>query len=95
MDIKVQRFYRFHPKTGQDANELDTGHLTPEQKQELAAMVAAGAKFYWEKSDDHGIGVLKGYTRVERQNVSFALKVAGVQFEFVDTAPAQPVGEDS
>lgn len=87
---QFQRFYRFHPKTGQDANEFEL-MLTVEQREELASMVRAGAKFYWQKTDEIGIGVVDGYTRVEKTNIEFVLKVTGANYQFFDTAQ----GEDS
>jgi hypothetical protein len=85
-----QKFYRFHPKTGADANDFDFADMPDKARIEIAAMVRAGARFYWEKStpDDHGPGVVKGYNRVEQGNVKFALDVAGIPYEFIDTAPS-------
>jgi hypothetical protein len=81
MDI----FWRFHPITGADANSIDTSQFTAQQKNELAEMVRAGARFYWEKrsptSDDP-----EEYGRVEYSNVKFVLDVMGMKYEFLDTA---------
>lgn len=91
----TQKFYRFHPVTGQDANEFDTASMQEKDRIELASMVRAGARFYWEGPRKTGEGYLKGYGKIERANVEFVLKVLGAKAEWIDTAPAQPVGEDS
>lgn len=77
----INRFFRFHPVTGQDANDIDTSGATQEHKTMLAEMVSAGAKFYWEESPvDAG-----GFGRVEHSNVKFVLDMTGAKYEFVDT----------
>jgi hypothetical protein len=82
----VQTFYRFHPATGQDANEFDTASMPEKDRIELAEMVRAGAKFYWEGPGKVGEGYLKGYGRIERANVEFVLRVTGVRGEWIETA---------
>ncbi len=69
-----QTFYRFHPVTGIDANDIDTKGMPDDVKQELAAMVTSGAKFYWDKD-----------SRVERANIEFVLKIVGAEYEFIET----------
>ena len=77
-------FYRFHPVTGADANIFDMVGWTAEQKQEMAAMVRCGARFYWKKEGQARRGDPGCYTRVEKRNASFALTVAGIPHRFVD-----------
>lgn len=85
----VQKFYRFHPITGQDANDLPLEMLTEEQRIEVAAMVRAGAKFYWDRIDagEPGPADVQGYTRIEKANVLFVLRVTGLKYEFIDSRP--------
>lgn len=91
MDItQVQRLYRFHPAIGMDANDIDIGNMTADQRAKLAEMIRNGAKFYWDKTDETGVGVVAGYVRVERSNIEFVLKALGAKYEFLETAPAQP-----
>lgn len=85
----VQKFFRFHPVTGQDANDLDISKLSEGQRSELAEMVRAGAKFYWEGPGKTGEGYVKGYGRVEYANVKFVLDVTATPYEFIDTATPQ------
>ena len=40
----VQKFWRFHPVTGEDANLFDTTQLSEDERAELAQMVRDGAK---------------------------------------------------
>lgn len=60
---------RYHPETGEDAEELPAG-LPVEAKEEIAAMRRNGAKFYFEEFDD-------GWYRVELSNVSFVAHALG------------------
>ena len=81
----VQKFWRFHPVTGEDANLFDTTQLSEDERAELAQMVRDGAKFYWE-GGHNGPGTVQGYSRVEYSNVKFVLDMTGVKYEFLDTA---------
>ena len=82
--MKALRFFRFHPVTGQDANELPIELLNVDQRQELAQMVSNGAKFYWEPAKDNGPDVLEGYSRVEHGDMRFVLDATGQPYEFVE-----------
>lgn len=85
--MSTERFFRFHPVTKEDANDLPTEKLNIEQKQELAQMIRHGARFYWEPTSDEGPAVVQGYSRIEYANVKFVLDVTGQSYEFVDTHP--------
>jgi hypothetical protein len=89
---ETPKFWRFHPVTGADANDFtdELKGATPKQKQDLAEMVRQGAKFYWGLDR-----TAEGYQRIERSNVEFVLKVIGEVGEWIESAPAQPAGEDS
>jgi hypothetical protein len=78
-----QVFWRYHPVTGEDANDLEVEHLTPEQRQELAEMIRSGARFYWELRNG-------AYGRVERNNIEFVLRVIAIPYEFIDARPEGP-----
>lgn len=82
----VQKFWRFHPVTGEDANVFDTTQLSEDQRAELAQMIRDGAKFYWNTADDNGPDVVQDYGRVEYANIKFVLDATGVRYEFLDTA---------
>ena len=83
---QVQKFWRFHPLTGEDANVFDTTQISEDQRAELAQMVRDGAKFYWATADEIGLGTVQGYSRVEYANIKFVLDATGVRYEFLDTA---------
>lgn len=75
--------YRFHPITGKDANDINTFRMSDEQKAEVAAMIRAGACFYWQRAKlaDHltdAPGVVQGYIRIEWNNFSFVAFATGL-----------------
>lgn len=74
----ILTLYRFHPKTGEDAEDLPFT-LSVSEKEEIAAMRRAGARFYWNENEDGTI------SRSELQNISFVANVLGVTIRTVDS----------
>jgi hypothetical protein len=74
------KLYRFHPVTGVDAEDM-RGE-PDEGKQEIAAMIRQGARLYWHLND------AGEYTRCEKANIGFVLKVMGIPLECIETASA-------
>jgi len=80
MDNKPpEKCYRFHPVTGIDANDL-TVVGNPEQREEIADMVRAGARFYWHKEPITG----GEWGRIERANYAFVKNMMGEPVEWIE-----------
>lgn len=81
--MKKQTCWRFHPVTGQDAEDFskELVVMPDKDREELAAMSANGATFWWIKDTDGEIA------RIEKINYSFVANVMGIQLEFDSVPP--------
>lgn len=84
--MKVARLYRFHPLDGRDANDVQSepeyANASTKDKEEVAAMFRAGAKFYWTTFPGE-----TAYFRVELKNFRFVVEVLGDRVETHEAPP--------
>jgi hypothetical protein len=79
MMVGSKTCYRFHPVTGEDANDFAGAGLTDEQKQGLAEMFRNGAQYYWHQMTDGA-----EWTKLERSNYQFIANVIDEDVEWID-----------
>jgi hypothetical protein len=81
---KLAKFYRYHPDTGQDAEDFSDvpGFDTSTNQKELADMKKHGATFWWTNYPEDG-----ELHRVERINMEFIVKVTGAEAQWIDEKP--------
>ena len=82
------KFYRYHPETGQDAEDFSdvdpVEFKKPKNQVDLKKMRDSGATFWWTNFPDGG-----SLHRVERINMGFVIKAMGAKAEWIDEKPAE------